>query len=480
MCRLGRHPGVVIEPPVPDPKNNGSSNIIFPHYSNKSVFLMNKPTSNDTAKAASVRIRAANRARASASSASSTANQPLTTRRIDQLERALNNLRNPTKMEQRVNTAFPQMSREQRDIARVVLDPVHLVQDGPMAPLIPDPSSPGRAVGLVQVTDFTINIPAGESAVMSSIPSFEAPARIVLSDALPHYAMSNSLTKSSIAPGNWLHDQGIYSFRTTGKSITVTNVTAAINRAGTIAAVRMNPSIDVRNAAIAGTTTRTDNFNQRILQAYPSAYAEVTGIAGSSIFTAEEGLYAVHRLNDRLWRHRDNGYNKCIELATAPLATDTNCGLYDTDISAPAGVPQLLQWYNQSGLPAGSSALVGQMDATDVIHVAMTAASTAQTYQIKIVCVYEFLPKASSSNMLAMRRMRSTEYDFMELVYKFASTELDMHPADWNDLGGLWDKFKSFLGKAVGFYKDNSKILRPALSLIPGVGSALAIADQYI
>jgi hypothetical protein len=287
------------------------------------------------------------------------------------------------------------------------------------------------------------------------------------------------MTKSSIAPGNWLHDNGVYAWRTTGKSMTVTNVTAAIQKAGTISCVRMNPSIDCRYANIVTSATRTDLSNQRIMQAYPSSYAEVAGIPGSAIFSAEDGLYAVHRTNDRLWRNRENAYSKCYELPTAPAAGDLNCLVHDTDISNPAGTPAPLVWYPQAGLTA-APALMGPTDATDVIHVGLTAASTAQTYQFRIVSVYEFLPKASSANMLAMRRLRSCDYDFMELVYKFAATELDMHPADWNDLGGLWSKFKNFLGKAVGFYKDNSKILKPALSLIPGVGTALSVADQFI
>lgn len=390
---------------------------------------------------------------------------------------------------QKLNSELMSMTPEQAAIARTIIDPAHLVGTS-NGPLFPDSRTAGKAACRVQVQEFNIRVTGGTAVAVYSIPFFEVPVAYRTDDANVLVGIPNRMTASNVNPAGWLRSNNVYGFRTTGKSLSIHNVTPDINRGGSITAARFASQIDYVNASPAGTVlgaatagTTTDALNIKVLQSLPGSIPEVSQLPTYQTFEGKDGCYLVNKLINEDWILRTDSMKKAFPYTAAPQTTDRNSALGFTDFSAAEGTAATYMVYKNatSGYIDDSVCTASTFDGTD-LTVAVLSAPTGfdQTYLVRMVMVTEFLPKLNSTTFIYELKNRSMDESFLRAVKLFAAKELGIYPVSYNDWSSVFNKLKSWLGSARDFYKSNSKIIKPIAGLIPGASGVIDVIDKYI
>jgi hypothetical protein len=381
------------------------------------------------------------------------------------------------------------MTKEQQAIARTIIDPAHLIGTS-NGPVFPDDRTSGRVACRVQVQETVLSLQAGQYAAVYSIPFLECPYAYKYDDGNTVYAVPNRMLQNGVNnPRAWLKNNNVYGYRTTGKSLSIHNITPEINKGGQINCARFPPQVDFKNASPSGTTLAggaadaTTAINIKVLQALPGSVSEISTIPTFQTYEAREGCYMVNKLLNEDWILRTDSMSKGYTTDVAPATTDANGAVAFVDMSAEEGTnPSYLLYTNAAGGYVNNSvATAGKFDGTDVTCAILSApAGVTQTYLIRMVMVTEFIPKLNSSTFMYELKDRSQDMEFMRLVRRFASEELGIYPVSFNDWSSVFNKLKGWFAKGRDFYKSNASILRPALGLIPGAATALDIVDKYI
>lgn len=390
-------------------------------------------------------------------------------------------------LQRRLASRFPSLTPEREIIARTILDPAHLTSAD--ATLLPSDNFGAKAAVRVQVQETVITVPAGALVSVQSLPFFEIPYGIRAADGNAMTGVPNKMAMTAVNnPGYWLQKNCVYAYRTTAKSLTIKNVSAVQNQGGTISTARFSPMNSIYNASPAGTAlsgataNQTTVINCKVVSGLPGNQAESSTVPESASFSGVDGCYLVNKVYNDDWIYRTDFTKTGSQVDIVPSTTDANGQIMFTDSSAAEGsAANVIKYSNAtSGYVEGSVCLASSQDYTDCTVAVITAPGNDQTYLIRCVMVTEFIPRVGTVAFQYELDSRSDDVNFMLAVRRFANHELGMYPSSYNDWSKVFTKFKDWLGKAAGFYKNNSSILKPALSLIPGVGTALSIADNFI
>lgn len=388
----------------------------------------------------------------------------------------------------KLSSSLPRMSAQHEALARMVIDPAHLA-GASNGPLFPDNRTMGKAACRVQVQETVLTIPADSTLAVYSLPFFETPYGYRHEDGSPLIAVPNRMATSSTNVADWLKDNKVYGWRTTAKSLSIHNVTPQIQQGGALECARFNVLCDFYKASPSGFSlagaagTLTTEINNRVLQGLPGSPSEVSMIPTYQTLPSAGGVYLVNKLQDESWRFRTDAMQKAFSDGSAPGVGDLNSILLWKDLSAGEHTPGSYAEYKANSSPYTDSTRVrtSMWDGTDMtVMVTKAPAGAPQTFVIRMVMVTEFLPKMDSTTFIYELKDRSLDTAFLEQVRRFANKELGIYPVCYNDWSAIWNKFKSWASNIRDFYKDHSKILKPALSLIPGVGTALEVVDKYI
>lgn len=382
------------------------------------------------------------------------------------------------------------MTTNQAKISRMVLDPAHL-RSGENVPLFPDDKTVGRAVTRVQVQEFNIGLTANEVLAIYTLPFFETPIGYRWGDGALNL-MPNAMTASSVNPAMWMKDNKISAFRTVSKSTTIRNISPAQLQGGVANCGRLQPCISNSASCPSGynilgaTSDNASAINIRLVQGLPGSMLEVSAIPGYFTCAASEGAYLVNKVLNENWTERDDYTNKACDTTVAPAATDANSCLAYTDVAAAEGnntdKGTFATYANPgSGFVAGARAMVSGPDNTDITVFCTTApAGSPQTYSVRVVTVYEFLPRLGSPLAMYELKDRSPEVEFLRKVRVFAATQVGLYPASYNDFSAVFNTFKRWLGKTADFYKSNRGLIRPAVNLIPGAAPIMDVVDRIV
>lgn len=363
------------------------------------------------------------------------------------------------------------------DLVRAMVDPAHANGQRKIAPL-PDGKFPVTTTRTVN-WNTTIEVNAGEKCAIYSTPFFEVPFATRQNDGITYFGITNPLTSTSTYPSKWMTDNKVWGWRCLAQSVTVSNISSNLKKGGSIHSNRYPSSvrhIDVtpNDAAVSYTVS----CNGRVMYAMPGKTEEVTAKPGFEMFNGEEGAYLISKPeNFDFVINKESRYDGLVPGSAAPASSTLNKRLAFSDWATPD------TYYSCT---AGGSALTvsypGNMDT--VAAVINSPSVDAQTYNLFMSCTYEFIPRTDCTIFNYELQQSTMDMKLVQTIVQFIHKEKGMWPASYNGFGDVFKKFKDFIADKArsvkNFYKSNSKIIGPALDLIPGMSVARGVVDQYI
>lgn len=357
-------------------------------------------------------------------------------------------------------------------------------------------SSPQRSYTHSSKGTFTVNTVVGQSAWIISLPFLECPFAV-------------SLDSGNTWTGRWgdnianiwdrVNTAKAEASRTIGKSMTPRNITIPDDRVELCYALRLDPAfnlvekcdtkfwyngaaqvdITVANAV----TAKTYAVNRKVIQNVPRDFNLVSSIAEK----LSEGAYIVNKILDDDFRTYQTISDKS-GMGTdqyPPAATSENSVLrlgFLGDI-AEDGSAYVTPGVATGPLAANARLYVSKLMNSDLTALYIPATTVAQTYQVETYEHTQYI----TSDMTLLNSEADDPYDIPEIdaLLRRANAEISgIYPPDYNDWGSVWSFLKNKVAKAASsvadFYRTNSKVLKPALSLIPGASTALDLVDKYI
>ena len=225
------------------------------------------------------------------------------------------------------------LTNEDMNLISGIVNPGHQMNIVNARP-IPD-AGPNKVFVFKTMWREEVKVPAGVTSVsFMTGPSFEAPFLYYDGSKLQTFQIgpcmsSTSGTAPTVAP--YLANHHVYAYRPIGKSMTVENTTAAINRAGACVTGRKTMDVDYSSRQFT-VGAIADAVNQPILQRVPLTAAQVTSLpSGSTEWSAAEGAYIVaHHNGNYDWVYRKDATTKCFPAGDAGTGNH-NCSLKFTD-----------------------------------------------------------------------------------------------------------------------------------------------------
>lgn len=375
---------------------------------------------------------------------------------------------------------MPRMDSAYLSLVRTMTDPAHASVESKI-PAFPDGKYPRVAVRTI-TWNATIEINAGEKMAFYNTPFFEFPFASRHNDSNYMTAIPNPMTNSSTYPGKWLNENKVWAWRCISQSATLTNTSPEINKGGTGTANRYATS--VRHVAVspndAGTNPESTPANNRVLYALPGKVEELTAKPGFEHFVGSEGAYLISKPQNFNFVVNDQSlYDGLLPSGGVPTDNTVQKVMQFSDWSAPD------TYYKAVNSVGAKTAVVGYPGNMDTVAFTYSApAGVPQTFNIFMSCTYEFVPRTDCTVFLYEMRNSTLEFEIMQLIQQFVMAEKGIWPASYNGFGDVFKRFKNFVkdkfNSAKDFYKSNSKVLGPALDLIPGASLVRGVVDQYI
>lgn len=285
--------------------------------------------------------------------------------------------------------------------------------------------------------------------------------------------------------------------RTIGKSMTATNITKPDSKVDLCYSLRLDPCFNLGNKCDstycptgAGANQmitdanygacRTIPANRKVLQNVPRSFADVSAIATKH----KDGVYLVNKMLDDDFRKFQSLSDLCSTNADRPPAVDDEYSVLRLGFVgqiASDGTAYVLNEHAWSQVAVNNARLpVSQVMNTDVVAFYAPANATPQTFAFEC---YEHTQYMTGDMALITSKQTDEPYCFpeMDIMLKTLNTQMrGDYPPEFNDWGSVWKWIKGKVSDVGSFYKSNAKILKPALSLVPGVSTALEIVDKYI
>lgn len=373
-------------------------------------------------------------------------------------------------------------------IARTRLDPAHAMNH------CRGFSSTAKTYYVSRRSVHNINTTANVGFWFSSIPSLEVPFI---------YSLDAGTTFkgrwSDQVANNWhsLLTLKAEAIKSIGKSFTVRNVTAPTTQVPLMYSYRLDPAFNYPNKCdtnwcptaagtnvlitSAGGSADTVSVNRKVIQNIPRLPNHVSEIWDTHAL----GAYKVNNILDEDMRQvrlisdqaglGDTGYGPtnvsengvlrlgfCGEIYVDGSQYVINDNIFNPTLSATARL-----W---------SSPFMN----TDITGIYVPGAPAPQSLEIE--CYEHYQIQTSDMDIIGSSTIEDP-YDYPEYAKVIRRVQFSIpgtYPSAYNDWGAVWSWVKKQASRATDFYKDHSKVLKPALSLIPGASTALDMVEKYI
>lgn len=369
------------------------------------------------------------------------------------------------------------LTMEDMNLISGIINPGHQMNIVNARP-IPD-AGPSKVFVFKTMWREEVKVPAGVTSVsFMTGPSFEAPFLYYDGSKLQTFQISPCMSSANagfptVAP--YLANHHVYAYRPIGKSMTVENTTAQINKAGACVTGRKTMDIDYTSRQFT-TGAQADAVNQPILQRVPLTAAQVTALpSGSTEWGAEQGAYIVaHHNGNYEWIYRKDATTKCFPSSDAGTGNH-NCSLKFTD----SGTGTLNQVWNYDHPTYNTQS--GPADGMDMAIACFTGLqspdATTTTFTVKCCVAYEFWLK-SSSDLNPFVTARKTDLELFNRMIEFESSDCfsaGAFPADYNFWDKVWKAFKNVWNSGGG------SLAKAGLdALAPGAGTASKFVGDYL
>lgn len=379
-------------------------------------------------------------------------------------------------------------------VARTRFDPAHAMK------YAKGPSATSRTYTESAKTAFNITTVANVGAWVASIPSFEVPYIVSLDNGITWYGRWANTTD---VPYNRINEVSAEAIRTIGKSMTIRNVTTALNYVPVIKAMRMDPAFNYTNRAdtqfvgtaaatniditsVNAVAARTISVNRKVIQNVPQTYNEVTDLATAW----KDSCYLVNEIDDYQFRRYECSSDFAgINDGVAPTTTQENGVLRLGFIGGAAkdGTSYVLNDNAfDNSIVQGAHLVSSKFLNTDITAFYIPANATVQTFELEC---YEHTQIITSDPEVLSRSYIDDPYQSgLESYLARTGVKLSgMYPGQFNDWGTIWSYLKRAGSKVADagtkvfdFYKTNSKLLKPVVSLLPGGGLISEAVDKFM
>lgn len=336
----------------------------------------------------------------------------------------------------------------------------------------------------------TITTVAGNTTIVISIPSLEVPIIYSTDGGATFYGLWSTAVARCDQRINDLRAEAV---RSIGKGFKLVNITNDQTKVDRMYSFKLTPATNLHNRCDSswlpnGASANTDitNFankaigaNWKVIQNIPNNIDQIAELGHMHEGT---GVYLVNDILDNEWR-KQSMLSDTVGPYTAVNTPDTTTSLGALRLGIIGSVDPAGGQFVLNNTPAFtmntrlvSSALLN----TDLVGVVLPATAVAQTLAFEGFDHYQIM----TSDVEYMGRSNMIDpYDYPDLeltARRYTNFLPGLYPASYNFWGKVWSFIKRTANKVGDFYKDNSKVLKPALSLIPGASTALDIVDKYI
>lgn len=285
--------------------------------------------------------------------------------------------------------------------------------------------------------------------------------------------------------------------RTIGKSMTIINSTKPDSLVPLCYSMRLDPCYNIFNKcdtaylpSIGNTTVaitdgnyataRTQSANRKVIQNVPRDFTTVSSIATKH----KEGVYLVNKILDDDFRTYRTFSDLCATNSDRAPAVDDEYSVVRIGFLGQIGVDGSAYVLNEQawnpGVTNNARMPASQLMNTDVTAFYSPPNASPQSYTIEC---YEHTQYMTGDMTLINSKQTDEPYAFPDMDASLKMLNVSLrgdYPPEYNDWGAVWNWVKSKAAKVGDFYKKNSNIIKPALSLIPGASTALDIVDKYI
>lgn len=361
-----------------------------------------------------------------------------------------------------------------------------------------------RILPYAGVADCNIVVPAGSTCIISTIPVVGAALAITFPGTAILGSGSNQPATSpfpqviqeawtnqmrSLNPGAAMQAMEFNRYRCLGKSITLTNVTPAINQGGQIYTAHFD--CPLMNGKPGSTSTvATNSFNHPVVTEYPLTAAQFMASGKYEAFSGREGAYVISRMKNATWDGVDSCFktmsvhadttqgatyvantlvfssptdNKSVEfLPNADFLLDNRMRGYWSPLSGVSTVAGT--WDN--GTQYAHFPVIGDSCESSFIMI-QAPADNAQTYHIKYRSALEFTCSAACP-LRTLARLPEDDLALAEAIMESMAALPTEMPAEFNGLGKVWEGFKKLWRSKVGL------AIRSGVSLaVPKIGGLI-------
>lgn len=362
-------------------------------------------------------------------------------------------------------------------LAMSILDPGHSSESLTNASPYPDGKLGKHVVMLPAQLEYDLTVPATGFTVVALPPNPFVALLNYASSGGNVYGVYWPHTSSSTLRGRWMLDQHVEGVRCLGKSMTVTNVTPAVNRGGVVYTNAYNLECITRAPAVAENTAITSAANQFSIAGLPITPASIVNTPGYGSFSCDEGCYCVCRPKSMELNAVKTSFQQLSSLYTSstPSSATTTCNalVYTAStVDDNAATTAILDANN----PTFTMPVPGIVDGMDTVVACLVGSSAAQTYHVKVHALYEVVIEPQASALIRgcgavpnSELVRAIEMGF-DSVPRFM-------PASMNAAGAIWKWFKQF-------YRDRGQTtLAPLIKSFPILGptaeSMLSHLSEY-
>lgn len=315
------------------------------------------------------------------------------------------------------------------------------------------------------LADVDIVVPAGATRIIYTSNNPFVSCYVVnpeLDDTEPTYVVAYPWNISGNTPKDPAYSwttQGLSSFRSIGKSATVSNVTPDIYKGGLSYSSMFNMPTHIYSENTVTPTPQTD-VNSYVITEMPLTK---TGFMATGKYQVHDsaGAYLLCRPKNFHWQEIDRNSKALNYLfGTSTPVAGVKCnriaiagGVSTLESMTPTIFPS---WSVDAGVwtdPVAQSTAVhtvGLFDSCDVAGLCITAPTDYnQTYHLKLRNAFEFLVDSASPYRYSTRRPEPDEKLCQAIIEAMVYLPRQM-PESYNGFGKVWEKFRQFYRSKFG------------------------------
>lgn len=340
-----------------------------------------------------------------------------------------------------------------------------------------------------------INTTSNQGCYFLGIPSLEVPW-IVSKDS--GVTWKGRWSDQSGTNWNILNVLAAEAIKCTGKSFTAKNVTPQTTKVDLCYSFRLDPCVQYPNECNSkymgtGVATNVDityingaaadavSVNRKVIQNIPQAVDAISDIWKEHI----SGVYKVANIVDDEMRQirQQSDFAGLGSNAWPPTNVTENGALRLGFLGAiaPDGSAYVTNdnaW--NPGLGDTVRLISSRFLNTDIIGFYIPPSVNPQEFTFDTYEHYQ-IQTGDMDKVSAPGMEEPYDYPEYEMMMRSMTNELvGDYPPEYNSWGTVWNWIKGKASSVGKFYKDNKKLLDPALGLIPGASTALQLVDKYI